>query len=76
MDFEDALNEAARRVEELDRLLALEDPSPAELRRTAEVLELVNRDDDAWEYWAKAALAGDADALEYLLVLIEEREEG
>lgn len=73
MDFDDALHEAARRVEELDRLLALQDPSPAELRRTAEVLEMVDRDGEAWEYYTKAALAGDADSLAYLCVWMDEK---
>lgn len=47
----------------------------AELRRTAELCELFDRDDMARVYWQRAAELGDEDAQSYLEVLEEEEDE-
>ncbi|WP_159042494.1 MULTISPECIES: hypothetical protein [unclassified Streptomyces] len=49
--------------------------NPAEMRRCAELFELLEHEELSYHWWSKAALAGDQDAKEYLEVLIEEREE-
>jgi hypothetical protein len=59
---------------ELEELLAVDDPEPRQLRRIAEVTEVVHGDDAACEWWVRAAAAGDRDASDYLLELIQEGE--
>ncbi|WP_328565103.1 hypothetical protein [Streptomyces coelicoflavus] len=49
--------------------------TPQETRRVAEILEFLDRDDEARRWWKKAALKGDQDALDYLHVLDVENEE-
>ncbi|GFN01399.1 hypothetical protein [Streptomyces fulvorobeus] len=49
--------------------------TPQETRRVAEILEFLDRDDEARSWWKKAALKGDQDALDYLHVLDAEKEE-
>jgi hypothetical protein len=49
--------------------------TPQETRRVAEILEFLDRDDEARRWWKKAALKGDQDALDYLHVLDAENEE-
>ncbi|WP_030895954.1 hypothetical protein [Streptomyces sp. NRRL F-5053] len=46
----------------------------AEVRRTAELCELIGRDDMARIYWQRAAEMGDEDARSYLEILEEEEE--
>jgi hypothetical protein len=66
------------RIEEragvLAALQALEQPTPAQLRRIAELMENVHGDDAAFPWWVRAAAAGDKDAADYLMILIEENE--
>jgi hypothetical protein len=59
---------------ELKELLAVDEPDPRQLRRIAEVTEVVDGTDAAREWWVRAAAAGDRDASDYLLELIEEEE--
>lgn len=61
--------------QELDELLAVDDPEPPQLRRIAEVTEIVHGDDVARQWWVRAAAAGDQDASDYLLELITEGEQ-
>ncbi|MFF7852111.1 hypothetical protein ACFZDF_31640 [Streptomyces sp. NPDC007910] len=49
--------------------------TPQETRRVAEILEFLDRDDEARSWWKRAALKGDQDALDYLHVLDVENEE-
>ncbi|MDG5808845.1 hypothetical protein P9869_40690 [Streptomyces ossamyceticus] len=49
--------------------------TPEETRRVAEILEFLDKDDEARSWWEKAALKGDEDARDYLYVLDSEREE-
>jgi hypothetical protein len=49
--------------------------TPQETRRVAEILEFLDRDDEARSWWEKAAFKGDQDALDYLHVLDAEGEE-
>lgn len=49
--------------------------TPQETRRVAEILEFLDRDDEARSWWKRAALKGDQDALDYLHVLDVESEE-
>ncbi|WP_432156076.1 hypothetical protein [Streptomyces sp. bgisy153] len=58
--------------DELATLLLLPDPLPAELRRIAELTELLHDDPTARVWWERAAFAGDQDAIDYLAVLTEE----
>jgi DNA-binding PadR family transcriptional regulator len=58
--------------DELHELLELRSPKPAELRRTAEVVEALFGDAEARVWWQRAALAGDRDALDYIRVMDEE----
>lgn len=60
---------------ELEELLAEDDPAPAELRRIAELTELLHSDEAAWPWWQRAARAKDPDAVAYLLELISEAED-
>ncbi|WP_431985237.1 hypothetical protein [Streptomyces qinglanensis] len=46
-----------------------------ETRRVAEVLEFLDRDDEARSWWEKAALKGDEDARDYLYVVDSEQQE-
>ncbi|MFD4559635.1 hypothetical protein ACFWP5_35840 [Streptomyces sp. NPDC058469] len=48
--------------------------TPQETRRVAEILEFLDRDDVARNWWEKAAFKGDEDARDYLRVLDAERE--
>ncbi|MFF1350769.1 hypothetical protein ACFVZJ_33190 [Streptomyces sp. NPDC058322] len=48
--------------------------TPQETRRVAEVLEFLDMDDEARQWWEKAAFKGDEDARDYLAVLDTERE--
>jgi hypothetical protein len=59
---------------ELANLFALPGtPTPVQRRRIAELVEALHGEDEAWKYWTEAALAGDPDARDYLIELIEER---
>ncbi|MCH0573070.1 hypothetical protein I3F60_28145 [Streptomyces sp. MUM 136J] len=49
--------------------------TPQETRRVAEILEFLDREDEARNWWEKAALKGDEDARDYLQILDAEREE-
>jgi hypothetical protein len=60
---------------ELAELLAVEGPEPRQLRRIAELVEVLHGDDVARVWWAKAAAAGDQDAIDYMHVMNEEDEE-
>ncbi|MGW0121918.1 hypothetical protein [Streptomyces sp. NPDC003327] len=48
--------------------------TPQETRRVAEILEFLDRDDEARSWWNRAALKGDQDALDYLHVLDAEND--
>lgn len=61
---------------ELTSLLGHLNPSPAELRRIAELTEGLYGDGTARPWWEKAARAGDEDAVDYLAVLDDERAAG
>jgi hypothetical protein len=61
-------------AEELATLLTLADPLPTEMRRTAELTELVHGDAAARVWWERAAAAGNYDAIGYLKALVEEGE--
>ncbi len=66
-------------VRELRALLKKEiddSATPRETRRVAEILEFLDRDNEARSWWEKAALKGDEDARDYLHILDIEREEG
>ncbi|MFE9525152.1 hypothetical protein [Streptomyces sp. NPDC006631] len=58
---------------ELDELLAEPEPDPRQLRRIAELMEIVRGDAEAREWWERAAEAGDSDAKDYLRVLDDEQ---
>ena len=65
-------------VRELRALLMKEiddSATPQETRRVAEILELLDRDNEARSWWEKAALKGDEDARDYLHILDAEKEE-
>ncbi|MGW2426363.1 hypothetical protein ACWC0C_45510 [Streptomyces sp. NPDC001709] len=65
-------------VRELRTLLKKEvddSATPQETRRVAEILEFLDRDDEARRWWEKAALKGDEDARDYLYVLDAEKQE-
>ncbi|MFF3359237.1 hypothetical protein ACFYWN_43185 [Streptomyces sp. NPDC002917] len=65
-------------VRELRTLLKKEiddSATPQETRRAAEILEFLDRDNEARSWWEKAALKGDEDARDYLHILDAEREE-
>lgn len=53
-------------------LLGLHAPTPAQLRRIAELTESLFDADAARPWWKRAAKAGDEDAADYLDVLTEE----
>ncbi len=57
---------------ELNALLDLYAPAPSELRRIAELVELLFDVEAAWVWWERAAEAGDADAWDYLMELVKE----
>ncbi|MFJ2598746.1 hypothetical protein [Streptomyces erythrochromogenes] len=59
-------------IEELTLLLGKEGKTPADMRRVAEILEVLGRDDMAYEAWSLAAKMGDPDAIDYLEILNEE----
>lgn len=70
-------NHQTRMWRELRTLLKKEvcdSATPRETRRVAEILEFLDRDDEARSWWEKAALKGDEDAQDYLHVLDSERE--
>jgi TPR repeat protein len=48
--------------------------APEQLRRIAELMELLYSDEKARPWWERAAEAGDRDAVDYLEVLKEEQE--
>lgn len=52
--------------EELEELLAVAAPTPAQLRRIAEVAAIVHDDAAARPWWERAAAAGDEDAQGHL----------
>ncbi|MFC8918305.1 hypothetical protein ACFT5C_21285 [Streptomyces sp. NPDC057116] len=59
-------------IRELSRLLKWESERKAtakDTRRIAEVLEYLNRDEEALFWWKKAATRGDEDAQDYLEIL-------
>jgi len=59
-------------VRELRNLLKKEiddSATPQETRRVAEILEFLDRDNEARSWWERAALKGDEDARDYLHVL-------
>ncbi|MEU4098636.1 hypothetical protein [Streptomyces sp. NPDC026673] len=65
-------------VHELHSLLKKEvddSATPQDTRRVAEILEFLDRDDEARSWWEKAALKGDEDARDYLSVLDSERDD-
>lgn len=62
------------RAGELESLRAVEEPTPAQLRRIAELMEIVQGEGAAFPWWVRAAAAGDQDAADYLMILIEENE--
>ena len=47
--------------------------SPAETREIAELLELLDFDEEAVPWWGRAAARGDEDAQDYLEILLQER---
>lgn len=57
---------------ELIHLLGLPAPDGEQLRRIAEVAELLYDIEAARPWWLKAALVGDQDAIDYMAVLNEE----
>jgi hypothetical protein len=60
---------------ELDGLVSLSDPSPAQKRRIAELYELFDDDETAYVWWGYAAAAGDRDAIDMVELLTEQRKE-
>lgn len=59
-------------LEELEELLGLDERPSHQLRRIAELTEIVYDDAEARPWWERAADAGDEDAVAYLQELIEE----
>ncbi|GHB92460.1 hypothetical protein GCM10010306_104500 [Streptomyces umbrinus] len=49
-----------------------ESVTPQETRRVAEILEFLDRDVEAYQWWEKAACRGDEDARDYLEILAAE----
>jgi hypothetical protein len=59
--------------DELTTLLEQGAPyEPRQLRRIAELMELLYSDEKARPWWERASEAGDRDAVDYLAVLKEE----
>lgn len=65
---------AARR--ELTALLELDSRTPGQLRKTAELTELLYTDEKARPWWERAKEAGDEAAIGYVEVLVELEETG
>lgn len=61
---------------ELGELLRVDEPTGAQLRRIAELMELLHDREAARPWWARAAAAGDRDAVDMALLLIEEGWDG
>ncbi|MFF4542249.1 hypothetical protein [Streptomyces aureus] len=59
---------------ELDTLLTRTRHTPSELRRIAELTEIVDSDEAALYWWHEAAVAGDQDAIDYLEMLDQEQQ--
>ncbi|MFE0606627.1 hypothetical protein ACFW2T_32345 [Streptomyces sp. NPDC058892] len=59
--------------EELDLLVGKKDRKPRDVRRVAEILEVLGLDYEAYEVWSLAAEMGDPDAVDYLAILNKER---
>lgn len=57
---------------EWDQLAALENPDGEELRRMAELAEILFGDEVARKWWVMAAAEGCVDAVDMLEVLVEE----
>lgn len=51
---------------ELHGLHRLNDPAPAQLRRIAELTEIIHSDRAARKWWERAAAGGDEDAREHV----------
>ncbi|MFF4355016.1 hypothetical protein [Streptomyces sp. NPDC001530] len=71
-------NSRSEALRELHTLLKREiddSATPQETRRVAEILEFLDRDAEARQWWEKAASKGDEDAQGYLEILDAEREE-
>jgi hypothetical protein len=68
------LNNGALRLEAVRRLVALENPSPAQLTRIAELTVFTDGDQEAQVWWERAAAAGDEDAQDMLEILKAEEE--
>ncbi|MDW4910695.1 hypothetical protein RB628_36580 [Streptomyces sp. ADMS] len=64
---------AARELRALLKKEIDDSATPQETRRVAEILEFLDRDNEARSWWEKAALKGDEDARDYLHVLDAER---
>jgi hypothetical protein len=68
-------DDVKERRDELTALLEQGAPyAPEQLRRIAELMELLYSDEKARPWWERAAEAGDRDAVDYLEVLKEEQE--
>lgn len=68
------MNRGMEHRDELTALLEQGAPyAPAQLRRIAELMELLYTDEKARPWWERAAEAGDPDAVDYLEVLKEEQ---
>jgi hypothetical protein len=59
---------------ELDALLTRDRRAPADLRRIAELTEILYSDAAALYWWHLASAAGDQDAIDYLEVLDQEQQ--
>ncbi|WP_116210279.1 hypothetical protein [Streptomyces olivoreticuli] len=67
------LRHATAAISELVDLLGVEEGlTGAQARRAAELLELMDADEEAVRWWKLAAELGDADAVDYLALLEEE----
>lgn len=68
------LADDARWRHELDSLIELTDPTPAQKRRIAELYELFGDNETAYVWWGYAAASGDRDAIDMLELLTEQRQ--
>lgn len=67
-----------RRTEEwyrevLEKLKALPRPAPAQLRRIAELTEMLGSESEALRWWQEAAEAGDRDARDMIALLLGDK---